>query len=120
MSSQYSFAPYQDPPDDIPAHEREQAAYSQAAKHYSSQEGNPASDTNAFLPPQPDTDDRINQYETGLPLRYSPLLLYIADGGLDWILKLLLRMLFRPSQALRSSSWNTIIPTSVSMHGNPP
>lgn len=69
MSSQYSFAPYQDPPEDIPAHEREQAAYSQAAKLYSSQEGNPPSQTNAFLPPQHDVDDRINQYETSLPLR---------------------------------------------------
>jgi hypothetical protein len=73
MSSQYSFAPYQDPPEDIPAHEREEAAYSQSAQHYSSQgEGDPPSQTNTFLPPQPDTDDRINQYETSLPLRYPP------------------------------------------------
>jgi len=69
MSSQYSFAPYQDPPEDVPAHEREQAAYASASTHYSSEEGNPPSQTNAFLPPEQDGDDRINQYETSLPLR---------------------------------------------------
>ena len=36
MSTQYSFAPYQDPPEDIPAHEREQAAFA-SATHYSSE-----------------------------------------------------------------------------------
>jgi hypothetical protein len=68
--SQYSFAPYQEPPEDIPVHEREQAAYSATAQHYSSEEGNPPSQTNAFLaPPEEDGDDRINQYETSLPMR---------------------------------------------------
>lgn len=67
MSSQYSFAPYQDPPEDIPASQREQAAFA-SASHYSSEtatdQGNP------FLGEGGGGQDaRINQYETSLPLR---------------------------------------------------
>ena len=79
MSAQYSFAPYQDPPEDIPAHEREQAAFA-SASHYSSegptvhqQQGGQG---DAFLGGgiSGGGDDRINQYETSLPLRYLLLL----------------------------------------------
>jgi hypothetical protein len=71
MSAQYSFAPYQDPPEDIPAHEREQAAFASAA-HYSS-EGPTTSQVqgDALMGGNVGGDDRINQYETSLPLRYS-------------------------------------------------
>lgn len=65
MSAQYSFAPYQDPPEDIPAHEREQAAFA-SASHYSS-EGQGQGD--AFIGAVGGGDDRINQYETSLPVR---------------------------------------------------
>jgi hypothetical protein len=66
MSNQYSFAPYQDPPEDIPASQREQAAFT-SASHYSSSE-TAASQGNPFLGDGGD-DGRINQYETSLPLR---------------------------------------------------
>ena len=70
MSAQYSFAPYQDPPEDIPAHEREQAAFA-SASHYSS-EGPTAQDQGeAFIGGVSGGDDRINQYETSLPLRFA-------------------------------------------------
>jgi hypothetical protein len=70
MSAQYSFAPYQEPPEDIPAHEREQAAFT-SASHYSSQDAPPqGGQADAFLGnPVNGGDDRINQYETSLPLR---------------------------------------------------
>jgi hypothetical protein len=70
MSAQYSFAPYQDPPEDIPAHEREQAAFA-SASHYSSEGGaGPVAQGEAFLGGGGGGgDDRINQYETSLPLR---------------------------------------------------
>ena len=73
MSAQYSFAPYQDPPEDIPAHEREQAAFV-SASHYSS-EGPTAvqQQGDAFIGGVSGGDDRINQYETSLPLRYKIL-----------------------------------------------
>ena len=74
MSTQYSFAPYQDPPEDIPAHEREQAAFS-SASHYSSEGPSTAvAQGEAFLGAGAgETDDRINQYETSLPLRFTLL-----------------------------------------------
>jgi hypothetical protein len=75
MSTQYSFAPYQDPPEDIPAHEREQAAFS-SASHYSSEGPSTAAvaQGEAFLGAGAgETDDRINQYETSLPLRFALL-----------------------------------------------
>jgi len=68
MSSQYSFAPYQDPPEDIPASQREQAAFT-SASHYSSETA-ATSQGNAFLG-EGGEDGRINQYETSLPLRYE-------------------------------------------------
>ena len=68
MSAQYAFAPYQDPPEDIPAHEREQAAFG-SASHYSSEEPTAQSQGDAFMGGS-GGDDRINQYETSLPLRY--------------------------------------------------
>jgi hypothetical protein len=68
MSTQYSFAPYQDPPEDIPAHEREQAAHS-SASHYSSEGMNgPAQGDDTFLASEAE-EGGINQYETSLPLR---------------------------------------------------
>jgi hypothetical protein len=75
----YSFAPYQDPPEDIPASEREQAAHPSAA-HYSSSEGTAAEGATPFLG-HVDPDDRVNQYETRLPLRYCPHC--ITDCRLD-------------------------------------
>lgn len=75
MSAQYSFAPYQDPPEDIPAHEREQAAFS-SASHYSSEGPSTAAvpQGEAFLGTGAGgSDDRINQYETSLPLRFGLL-----------------------------------------------
>ena len=77
MSTQYSFAPYQDPPEDIPAHERQQAAYTTPTLHSSSQETVAEGET--FLGSNvANGDDRINQYETSLPLRYIYMnLLYI-------------------------------------------
>jgi hypothetical protein len=68
MSSQYAFAPYQEPPEDIPAHEREQAAF-HSASHYSSEGTAAQSQGEAFIGGG-GGDDRINQYETSLPLRY--------------------------------------------------
>lgn len=71
MSTQYSFAPYQDPPEDIPAHEREQAAFA-SASHYSSAEGATAPAVQEpFLGSSAagGEEGRINQYETSLPLR---------------------------------------------------
>ena len=72
MSTQYSFAPYQDPPEDIPAHEREQAAFS-STSHYSSEGPSTAvPQGEAFLGAGAEgSDDRINQYETSLPLRFA-------------------------------------------------
>jgi len=73
MSTQYSFAPYQDPPEDIPAHEREQAAFS-SASHYSSEGPSTTAvpQGEAFLGAEAGaSDDRINQYETSLPLRFG-------------------------------------------------
>ena len=67
MSSQYAFAPYQDPPEDIPAHEREQAAFA-SASHYSSEEP-AASQGEPFIGGDTVGDARINQYETSLPFR---------------------------------------------------
>lgn len=95
MSSQYAFAPYQDPPEDIPAHEREQAAF-HSASHYSS-EGPPAQQGqgDAFIGAS-GGDDRINQYETSLPLRYRVGIARMLM--VDWILRLLRRMLFRRSR----------------------
>lgn len=73
MSGQYSFAPYQDPPEDIPAHEREQAAFA-SASHYSSEEPTTAhgGQGDAFLASGVTAaeEGQINQYETSLPLRY--------------------------------------------------
>jgi hypothetical protein len=65
MSNQYSFAPYQDPPEDIPAQEREQAAFA-SASHYSSEPTAPQGEP--FIG-NVSGDDRINQYETSLPVR---------------------------------------------------
>ena len=71
MSTQYSFAPYQDPPEDIPAHEREQAAFA-SATHYSSEGATaPVQQGEGFLGRADGEDDRINQYETSLPLRLT-------------------------------------------------
>lgn len=71
MSTQYSFAPYQDPPEDIPAHEREQAAFG-SATHYSSEGATaPVQQGEGFLGHAGGEDDRINQYETSLPLRLT-------------------------------------------------
>jgi len=67
MSNQYSFAPYQDLPEDIPASQREQAAFT-SASHYSSETA--TSQANPFLGDGGE-DGRINQYETRLPLRYE-------------------------------------------------
>jgi hypothetical protein len=64
----YSFAPYQDPPEDIPAHEREQAAHPSAG-HYSSSSATVADGAQQFHGNLSETDDRVNQYETSLPLR---------------------------------------------------
>lgn len=69
MSTQYSFAPYQDPPEDIPAHEREQAAFA-SATHYSSEGAiAPVQQREGLLGGVSGEDERINQYETSLPLR---------------------------------------------------
>jgi hypothetical protein len=65
MSSQYLFAPYQDPPEDIPAHEREQAAFTASAPHYSLQDG--PGQEEAFLSNTGTPDERVNQYEASLP-----------------------------------------------------
>jgi len=67
MSSQYSFAPYQDPPEDIPAHEREQAAFS-SPSHYSAEGSVQQHQEEAFLGAVVG-GEQINQYETSLPLR---------------------------------------------------
>ena len=96
MSSQYSFAPYQDPPEDIPAHEREQAAFT-SASHYSS-EGGPSSTVvqgQPFLGSGDEADDRINQYETSLPIRYYTSNDAFVDLCIDWTLKLL-RLIYFP------------------------
>lgn len=92
MSAQYSFAPYQDPPEDIPAHEREQAAFA-SASHYSS-EGPTTSEVqgDALMGGIAGGDDRINQYETSLPLRY--LHFWKSCLFVGWILRLLLLMHF--------------------------
>lgn len=66
MSTQYTFAPYQDPPEDIPAHEREQSAL-HSASHYSSDEPSAEAQEDPFL--DSGGDDRVNPYETSLPLR---------------------------------------------------
>jgi hypothetical protein len=87
MSNQYSFAPYQDPPEDIPAHERESAAFA-SASHYSSEQSAPQGE--AFIGNVAGGDDRINQYETSLPLRY----VVCGCVDVDWILKLLWHMRF--------------------------
>lgn len=68
MSSQYSFAPYQDPPEDIPVHERQQAAFT-SPSHYSAEGGSNTQHQEALLGTGPG-GDQINLYETGLPLRY--------------------------------------------------
>ena len=72
MSSQYSFAPYQDPPEDIPADEREQPAFA-SSSHYSSEGGStaPVQQGQPFLGAGGEGDETINQYETSLPLRYQ-------------------------------------------------
>ena len=71
MSSQYTFAPYQDPPEDIPVNEREQAAFA-SATHYSSEGATaPVQQAEGFLGSVEGGDDRINQYETSLPLRLN-------------------------------------------------
>jgi len=87
---QYSFAPYQDPPEDIPAHEREQAAFT-SSSHYSSEDPATSGQGEQFLASGGvnGPDDRINQYETSLPIRcvhYEISLIH----SLDWISKLLL------------------------------
>jgi hypothetical protein len=77
MSTQYAFAPYQDPPEDIPVHEREHAAFA-SATHYSSEEATaPVQQGEAFLASAEGGDDRINQYETSLPLRLALLGLWL-------------------------------------------
>jgi len=81
MSTQYSFAPYQDPPEDIPAHEREQAAFA-SATHYSSEGATASVQGEAFLAREGE-DGQINQYETSLPLRYSFLLVHLLIWRLD-------------------------------------
>ena len=81
MSTQYSFAPYQDPPEDIPAYEREQAAYP-STTHYSSSDDVTATGGESSMPFLSNTatntitnsDDRINQFETSLPLRLYPFI----------------------------------------------
>jgi hypothetical protein len=87
MSNQYSFAPYQDPPEDIPAHERESAAFA-SASHYSSEQSAPQGE--AFIGNVAGGGDRVNQYETSLPVRF----LCVGYVDIDWILKLLRHMHF--------------------------
>src|SRR5579859_3964785 len=97
MSSQYSFAPYQDPPEDIPAREREQAACN-SASHYSSESAPATVQGDAFLGGSGSGDDRINQYETSLPLRYTSHR-HSTSLTTGWISKQLLHMRFPLSLA---------------------
>ena len=87
-AGQYSFAPYQDPPEDIPAHEREQAAFT-SSSHYSSQDTEAQGQGEQFIGSSGvNGDDRINQYETSLPVRCVAHETSLIPA-LDWISKLL-------------------------------